>query len=78
MCLKYIDVHRGVKSKKLSHKNEIEHDKRGPPRFSDNHKYPPQKNLAKTPRTPPPGFPTTVNLINFRACLAKFDHVPPL
>ncbi len=36
-----------------------------PPRFSDNPKYPPKKNLAKTPKTlPPSGFPTTVHLCN--------------
>ena len=35
--------------------------KMGPHRFSDNSKYPPQKNLAKTPRTPP-AFRTTVHL----------------
>ncbi len=37
--------------------------KKGPPspKFSDNPKYKPQKNSAKTPRTPS-GFPTTVYL----------------
>jgi hypothetical protein len=50
----------GVRSEKLSHKNAIKHEKSGPPRFSDNPKYPPKKNLAQIPRTPP-GFPTTVD-----------------
>ncbi len=49
------------KVQKLSHKNGIKHEKGDTPRFSDNPQYPPQKNLAKTPRTPP-GFPTTVHL----------------
>jgi hypothetical protein len=48
---------RGVSSKKLSHKNAIKYEKKQkkwppPPRFSDNPKYPPKKNLAETPRTP--------------------------
>jgi hypothetical protein len=40
--------------------------KRGSPWFSDNSKYPPPKNLAKTPRTTPThsGFPTTVHLLH--------------
>jgi hypothetical protein len=40
----------GLRSKKLSHKNTITHEKREsppPPRFSDNPKYPPKKNLPK-------------------------------
>ncbi len=45
---------------KLPHKNAI---KTTPPHwFYHNPKYPPQKNLPKTRRTPPPGFPTTVHL----------------
>jgi hypothetical protein len=39
-----IDAHKGglgVRSEKLSHKNAIKHEK-GPPRFSDKPKYPPQ------------------------------------
>jgi hypothetical protein len=47
----------GVRSEKLSHKNAIKYEKRrkrGPSSFSDNPKYPPEKNLAKTPGTPPP------------------------
>jgi hypothetical protein len=51
-----------VRSEKLSNKNAIKHEKRGPlPRFSDNPKYPLKKNLTKTPRALP-GFPTTVQL----------------
>jgi len=38
----------------LSHKNAKKHETRGPLRFSENPKYHPQKNLAKTPRTPHP------------------------
>jgi hypothetical protein len=38
----------GVRSEEISHKNAIKHKIR----FSDNLKYPPQKNLSKTPRTP--------------------------
>jgi hypothetical protein len=61
----HIDAHRGgggegIRSEKLS-KNAIKHEKGekgNPPRFSDNPKYPPKKNLTKTPRTTPPGFPT--------------------
>jgi hypothetical protein len=30
----------------------IKHEKGDPMKFSDNPKYPPKKNLAKTPRTP--------------------------
>jgi hypothetical protein len=47
---------RGVRSEKLSHKNAIKHKKgkkSGPPRFSDNPKNPPKKNLAKNPKDPP-------------------------
>jgi hypothetical protein len=40
------------KDKKLSHKNAVKQEKRGPPRFSDNPNYTPQKNLNKTPGTP--------------------------
>jgi hypothetical protein len=53
-----IDAHKGgggegVRSEEISHKNAIKHKKATTPlRFSDNLKYPPQKNLAKTPRTP--------------------------
>jgi hypothetical protein len=53
----------GVRSEKLSHKNAIKYEKRrkrGPSSFSDNPKYPPEKNLAKTPGTPPP-FPWISN-----------------
>jgi hypothetical protein len=42
-----------LRSEKSSHKNAIKHEKGEPPRFSDNLKYLPQKNLAKTPRTSP-------------------------
>jgi hypothetical protein len=37
-----------LRSEKLSHKNAIKYEKGKPPKYSDN---PPQKNLAKTPRT---------------------------
>jgi hypothetical protein len=43
------------KSKNLRYKNVIKHEKSPPaPRFSNNHKYPLQNNLVKTPMTPPP------------------------
>ena len=51
-----------------------------PNRFSDNPKYPPKKNLAKTPRTPLPGFPTTVHLcfmFTFPDVQYFFDFLKP-
>jgi hypothetical protein len=43
-------------------KNAIKHEKGDAPKFSDSPKYPPQNNLAKTPRPPTPGFSTNVYL----------------
>ena len=46
-------VGEGVSSEKLSHKNAIKHEKMQnswPPDFLTNPKYPPKKNLAKTPK----------------------------
>ena len=42
----------GVRSEKLCHLNAIKHENHGHPRLSDSPKYPPQKNLAQTSRTP--------------------------
>jgi hypothetical protein len=74
ICLS-IDAHRGEERgrgapyvsprkilEKRPHTNAIKHDP--PPLwFSHNPKYPPQKNLPKKPKDPPPpGLPTTVHL----------------
>ncbi len=72
---------RGVRSEKFGHKNATKHEKGDPPRFSDNPKYSPEKNLVNNQRPLPPEFPHTVHLWNGSSLnwtLSKSDLIEEL